>query len=131
MQIIPRIVEKIGSIGVIGSAIGCAGCFPALGALGASLGLGVLSSYEGVLINKLLPLFAVIALLANSYGWYKHRVNIRGVLSIVGPIAVLATLYPLWKYGWSTYLFYIGLIFMLVVSLLDVIYPAKSRCEIS
>lgn len=131
MQIIPRIAEKIGSIGVIGSAIGCAGCFPALGSLGASLGLGFLSAYEGILINKLLPIFAVMVLLANCYGWYRHRVNIRGVLSIIGPIAVLASLYPLWKYSWSTYLFYTGLIFMLVVSLLDVIYPAKPQCDLS
>ena len=131
MQIISKLIEKVGSIGAIVSAMGCAACFPALGALGASIGLGFLSSYEGVLINKLLPIFALIALLANGWGWFRHRVHYRGVLSISGPIAVLATLYPLWTYGWSTYLFYAGIIMMLIVSILDVKSPAKPQCAIT
>lgn len=28
---------------------------------------------EGLFISKLLPLFAVVALLANSLGWLSHR----------------------------------------------------------
>jgi len=56
------IFEKLGSLGTIVSAMGCAACFPALASLGASIGLGFLSAYEGVFINKLLPLFAIIVL---------------------------------------------------------------------
>lgn len=131
MQIISRLIEKVGSVGALVAAMGCAACFPALGALGASVGLGFLSSYEGVFINKLLPLFALVALIANFWGWLLHRVHYRGVLSVSGPVAVLATLYPLWKYGWSTYLFYAGIIMMLIVSILDVISPAKPQCAMS
>ena len=126
-----RIAEKVESFGAIASAMGCAACFPALGALGASLGLGFLSSFEGVLINKLLPIFATVALIANVWGWYQHRVHYRGVISILGPLAVLATLYPLWIYGWSRYLFCVGLLLMFVVSIVDLVKPAKSTCLIT
>lgn len=126
-----RITEKIGSFGAIASAMGCAACFPVLGALGASIGLGFLSSFEGILINKLLPIFAVIVLMANLWGWYQHKVHYRGLISILGPLAVLATLYPLWKYGWSTYLLYAGLLLMFVVSILDLVKPAKPSCSIA
>ncbi len=46
--------DKVGSVGSIISATCCAACFPALASLGASIGLGFLSAYEGVFINKLL-----------------------------------------------------------------------------
>jgi len=126
-----RLTDKIGSFGAITSAMGCAACFPALGTLATSIGLGFLSSFEGIFINKLLPIFAVVALVANLWGWYNHRAHLRGVISILGPLAVLATLYPLWKYGWSTYLFYAGLILMFVVSIIDLVKPAKPACSIT
>ena len=62
---VARAADKAGVIGAIVSAIGCAACFPALGSLGAALGLGFLSQYEGMFIRILLPLFALVALLAN------------------------------------------------------------------
>lgn len=121
-------LDKLGVGGVVIAALSCTACFPALGALAATLGLGFLSPLEGVAINTLLPLFAVTALLVNGYGWYRHRNFWRGLLSLLGPIAVLATLYPLWTYGWSTYLFYAALILMMVVSVTDLIRPAKKGC---
>jgi mercuric ion transport protein len=123
-------LDKLGAGGVIIAALSCAACFPALGALAATLGLGFLSQLEGIAINKLLPAFACLALLVNVYGWYQHRVHWRGLLSIAGPVAVLATLYPLWQYGWSTYLFYAALILMLAVSVADIIWPVKKECPI-
>jgi mercuric ion transport protein len=123
-------IDKLGVGGVIIAALSCAACFPALGALAATLGLGFLSQLEGLAINKLLPIFATIALAVNAYSWYQHRIHWRGVLSIVGPLAILATLYPLWQYGWSTYLFYSALVLMLTVSVADLIWPAKKVCPI-
>ena len=124
-------IDKIGVGGVIVAALSCAGCFPALGALAATLGLGFLSQLEGMAINTLLPLFASIALAVNVYGWYQHRKHWRGILSILGPVAILATLYPLWQYDWSTYLFYCALILMLLVSIGDLIWPARQACKIT
>ena len=127
---IVSVMEKLGVGGVILAALSCTACFPALGALAATLGLGFLSQLEGVMLNKLLPLFALSALLVNCYGWFQHRVHWRGIISVIGPSAILATLYPLWQYGWSTYLFYIALILMLTVSIMDVVWPAKPHCSI-
>jgi mercuric ion transport protein len=124
-------IEKVGVGGVIIAALSCAACFPALGALATTLGLGFLSQLEGVAINKLLPIFATIALAVNTYGWYQHRRHWRGVLSILGPLAILATLYPLWQYGWSTYIFYSALVLMLAMSIADLIRPANKMCLIS
>jgi mercuric ion transport protein len=118
-------LDKLGVSGVIIAALSCTACFPALGAIAATLGLGFLSQLEGVAINTLLPVFACIALTVNCYGWFKHRNHWRGMLSVLGPMAILATLYPLWQYGWSTYLFYAALILMLAVSVADVIWPVR------
>lgn len=121
---------NLGSAGVIISALGCAGCFPALGSLGAAIGLGFLSKYEGVFINTLLPIFVSVALISNVFNWFQHKVHYRGVISLLGPLAVLATIYPLWQYNWSTYLFYVGLLFMFVVSILDIVKPARTpQCQ--
>jgi mercuric ion transport protein len=123
-------LDKLGVGGVIIAALSCAACFPALGALAATLGLGFLSQLEGLAINTLLPLFAGIALVVNGYGWFQHRNHWRGAASLLGPVAILATLYPLWQYGWSTYLFYAALILMLAVSVTDLIWPANKVCSI-
>jgi len=85
-----RTADKAGVIGAIVTAMGCAACFPALASLGAAIGLGFLSQYEGVFIHYLLPLFAVIALLANVFGGLRHRQWLRMVLGMVGPVLVLA-----------------------------------------
>ncbi len=127
IEMFSTVVEKIGSVGVVVSAMGCAACFPALGALAGTLGLGFLAQFEGVFINKLLPAFAILVLIANTWGWLRHRVHIRGLISILGPVAVLATLYPLWSYGWSTTLFYVALATMFAVSIIDIVKPAKRR----
>jgi mercuric ion transport protein len=124
-------IDKIGVVGVVIAALSCASCFPALGALAATLGLGFLSQFEGLAINKLLPIFAILALTMNAYGWHQHRVHWRGLLSLLGPMAILATLYPLWQYDWSTYLFYAALVLMLSMSVADLIRPAKKACPIS
>lgn len=123
-------IDKLGVGGVVIAALSCTTCFPALGALAAAVGLGFLSQLEGVAINTLLPLFALIALVVNCYGWHKHRNKWRGLLSMLGPMAVLATLYPLWQYGWSTYLFYAALILMMLVSVADLIWPTNKECPI-
>lgn len=128
---INNILDKIGSGGVWLAALSCTACFPALGSLASALGLGFLSHFEGIAVNTLLPLFAALALLVNLYNWYQNRNLVRGILSVIGPIVVLLTLYPLWQYNWSTYLFYFGIISMVVMSVLDIVKPVKeSVCKV-
>jgi len=128
MQWISRFFDKTGALGTFLAALGCASCFPALGSLGAALGMGFLAQYEGIFINTLLPVFAAIALGANLIAFFSHKVWYRTLFGIAGPIMVLLTMYPLWRYNWSTYLLYAGLVLMLVVALWDIFSPPKKVC---
>ena len=130
MQIISRLVDKVGSVGALVSAMGCAACFPALASLGASIGLGFLSAYEGVFINMLLPVFAIIVLVSNLFAWVSHRDYIRLIWGLLGPSMVLATLYLFWTDNWSTYMFYMGLVLMIAVSIWDIVSPPIKTCAI-
>ena len=125
---ISSVFDKTGVLGAIVAAMGCASCFPALGALGAAMGLGFLAQFEGVFINKLLPLFAAIALLANVLAWFSHRRVLRLLAGVAGPSMVLATLYLFWTDDWSTYAFYAGLVLMFVVALWDILSPPRKVC---
>ena len=122
--------DKIGSLGSIVSAMGCGACFPAIAFVGATIGLGFLSRYEGVFINTLLPIFAVVALIANVLAASVHRRLIRMLFGIAGPAMVLATLYLFWTDNWSTYMFYVGLILMFAVSLWNLLSPARKACPL-
>jgi len=123
------VVQKVSYFGAIVSALGCASCFPLLGTLGAAIGLGFLGQYEGILINKLLPVFAGIALLSTIAAWLSHRKIIRLLAGLTGPSMILATLYLFWTDNWSTYMFYLGLVLMLVVALWDIVFPASRHCN--
>lgn len=123
------LTEKFGALGAIVSAMGCASCFPVLGALGATLGMGVFAQYEGLFITTLLPLFAVIALVAALISWWSHKRHLRGMLAISGPLMVLATLYLFWNASWSTYMFYAALLLMFSVAICDLISPAHRVCR--
>lgn len=125
---ISHLSDKTGSLGAIVSAMGCGMCFPAIASLGSALGLGFLANYEGLFVNTLLPLFAVIALLANLSSGIRNRRWLRLLLGSAGPLMVLATLYLFWSASWSTDMFYAGLIMMFAVSLWDLISPARRTC---
>lgn len=128
MGLITRIGDKAGALGTVVSAMGCAGCFPALGSLGVALGLGFLNRYEELVMTRVLPLSAVVVLLANGLGWFSHRQWHRSVLGMVGPAIVLAVLYPFFGYGWTEWLLYTGLAIMVAVSVWDLLSPAHRRC---
>ncbi len=122
-----RFFDRTGTLSAIVAAMGCASCFPALGALAVSLGLGFLAQFEAVFINTLLPIFAWLVVIANVISFLFHRRWIRLIAGVCGPALVLLTLYPLWRYGWSTYLFYAGLFAMLAVAVWDIVSPAVKR----
>nr|CAB65704.1 MerC protein [Xanthomonas campestris] len=128
MGLITRIADKTGVVGSVVSAMGCAVCFPAMASLGAAIGLGFLGQYEGLFITTLLPLFAVVALLANALGWFSHRQWQRSLLGITGPTIVLAALYLFFGRWWTAGLFYTGLALMLGEAIWDLLSPAHRRC---
>lgn len=126
---IASLFDKTGAIGALTAAMGCASCFPALGSLGAALGLGFLAHYESLFINTLLPVFAGIALAANVFAFFSHKIWYRTLAGITGPSMVLLTMYPLWTYDWSTYLLYAGIALMLIVSIWDIVSPPGKVCR--
>ncbi|WP_445766572.1 organomercurial transporter MerC [Rheinheimera sp.] len=129
MRFLSRFGDKVGSFGALVSAMGCAMCFPAIASLGAALGLGFLSQWEGLFVNTLLPLFAWLALVLNGLGWFSHKQWHRSVIGITGPVLLLLSLYPWFKYGWSSYVTYSALALMVAVSLWDIFSPANKRCD--
>lgn len=127
MEWITRAAEKAGAVGTVVAAASCPACFPALASLGAAMGLGFLSSYEGLMITTLLPLFAVIAMLAHALAWFRHRQWRRSAVGMIGPILVLAGLW-LFMGAWGNAVLYTGLAFMVGASIWDLVSPANKRC---
>ena len=124
-----HLFDKTSALGTLITAMGCASCFPALGSLAAALGVGFLAQFEGIFINTLLPVFAAIALTATIFSFISRKVWYRPLAGITGPSMVLVTLYPLWTYEWSTNLLYAGIALMMLVSIWDILSPAKSLCS--
>ncbi|VAW68754.1 Mercuric transport protein, MerC [hydrothermal vent metagenome] len=129
LNLLTRTGDKVGSVGAIISAMGCAMCFPAIASLGGAVGMGFLSQWEGAFINTLLPVFALLTLLLNALGYLSHLQMKRSIAGMIGPVLLLLSLYPWFQYGWSTYVTYSALALMVVVSIADLIYPANHRCN--
>lgn len=126
MSLITRLTDKAGLLGSVVSAAACATSFPAIASLGAAIGLGFLSPYEGLFIRFLLPAFAGIALLANALGGFSHRLWQRTALGVLGPLLVLVAVFVMRATGHRTgWLLYSGLVLMIVVSIRDLLSPAR------
>ena len=119
----------LSSIGAVVAAMGCSACFPLLASFGATIGLGFLAQYEGLFITKILPIFAGISLVSALFSWAAHRNHWRGILSIIGPVMLLALLFIFWTEYWRTNAFYVALAIMSVVSIWDLISPPHKVCR--
>jgi len=128
--LLARIGDKLGALGSLVSAAGCAICFPALASLGAAVGLGFLQQWEPLLLRTLLPLFAGLALAANLLGGFYHRRWHRAALGMLGPVLLLLSLYPWFDYSWSSTVTYGALALMVAVALWDLRFPPKRRCDV-
>lgn len=125
------VADKVGVIGSLVSTMSCAMCFPAAASLGAAIGLGFLAQWEPLFL-EILPVFAVIVLVANGLGWFSHRQWHRTVLGLVGPILVLIGRYAFTSgvLGHETArgVLYTGLVVMVVFAVWDMVSPANRRC---
>lgn len=138
MSTATRVADKAGVIGAIVGSFSCAMCFPAAASIGAAIGLGFLSHWEGLFVHTLIPIFALIALLANLAGWPSHRQWQRTLPGSVGPIMVLIGAFGLMGVFGLTRgflpasvargTFYAGMIVMIVVAVWDLMNPAHRRC---
>lgn len=123
MILLTRVADKTGVLGSIVSAMGCTLCFPALASISTAIGMGFLVQWESLFLHVLLPLFAVIALLANALGWFSHHQWQRSALGMIGPVLVL-----IGRYTFISPVLYVGLVFMLAVAIWDLASPAHRRC---
>lgn len=132
MSSIVRVIDRTGVIGAIVGSLSCAICFPAAASIGAAIGLGFLSQWEGIFVHWLIPLFAAIALLANVLGWFSHHQMRRTVLGSSGPvialIGVLGLTHHILGKDLARGIFYSGLVIMFLVSIWDMLNPAKRLC---
>ncbi|NOZ42208.1 MAG: MerC family mercury resistance protein, partial [Alphaproteobacteria bacterium] len=94
--------------------------FSTAASIGATIGLGFLYPWKGLFVNTLIPLFAVIVLLANGIGWFAHRSPVRGFIGIAGPVLVLLAVYTLSPHTTDrTAVLYTGLALMTAFGLWD------------
>lgn len=129
IELLKSVSEKSSTLGALVSLMGCSMCFPAIASLGGALGMGFLSQWEGLFINTLLPIFAVLALAINLFGYFLHKQVIRTLVGIIGPIILLLSIYPWFHYSWSTNATYAGIAIMLAASLWDILSPANKHCK--
>ena len=139
MSITTRVADKAGVIGTIVGSFGCAACFPAAASIGAAIGLGFLGQWEGLFVRILIPIFAIVALLANLAGWFSHRHWQRALTGSIGPVLALIGAFGLMGVFGMTHgflpanvargIFYAGLIVMILVAVWDLVRPANRRCR--
>lgn len=139
MSLTTRVADKAGVIGTIVGSFGCAACFPAIASIGAAIGLGFLGQWEGLLVRFVVPIFAIVALLANLTGWFSHRQWHRALAGAVGPVLALIGAFGLMGVFGMTpgFLaadlargtFYAGLIVMVLVAVWDLVSPSRRRCR--
>lgn len=123
------VAGSTGTIGAIVAAMSCSACFPALASLASALGLTFLSQFEGISIQYVLPLFALIGLIANVIGG-RGRGWIRMLFGIVGPLLVLAAALLMANYGMPTeWLLYPGLLIMVAIAVWDLKWRHFARSK--
>lgn len=131
-KLLTRFGEKVGTLGTVLAAMGCAACFPTAASIGAAMGLGFLSRWEPILVRFVLPLFAASTFLAAVLSWRYHHSKRHLLLGSLGPMLVLMG----W-FGFFTELFakeaardlvYGGLLVMVAVSIWSSFSPPDQRC---
>lgn len=116
--------DKVGLGGIVVAGAGCAACFPALAGLGAAVGLGFLNQWEPLLVGTFIPLIAVLVIVINAGGWFRHRQWHRSALGMAGPTLILIGALTM-----RESFFYPGLAVMLGISLWDLFSARNRRCE--
>jgi mercuric ion transport protein len=139
MSLTMRVADKTGVIGTVVASFGCAACFPAAASIGAAIGLGFLGQWEGLFVRLLIPVFAIVALLANLAGWFSHHQWQRALTGSIGPALALIGAFGLMGVFGMTHgflatnlargTFYAGVIIMILAALWDLIRPAGRRCQ--
>lgn len=117
----PQFLDKAGTVGAFLAAASCPACFPLLGIVGATLGLGFLRPYEGIMMYVFQGL-VFLSLIGNILSYLKHRRVIPLTIGILSPLVIFFAFYI----RFSNVLIYSGLAGLLVAIILN--YWADRRC---
>lgn len=118
------ILEKVGSIGTFITAAACPVCWPLFASIGATLGLGILAPYEGVLMTIVFPAFILISVVGTILSFINHRTYLPLLVSLLSAALVLYGFYG----GWHLTLMYIGIFGLLAGSVLG--FFANKKCKV-
>ena len=119
-------VEKLGSIGSLLAAAACPACFPLLAVVGATVGLGVLRPFEGV-VFLVFRVLVGIAFIGNILTYFNHRQILPLILGVLSPLLIFFTFYVYW----NTFVLYAGLFGLLITSVLNSVANRKCKtCQV-
>jgi mercuric ion transport protein len=123
LDAVTRLGDKFGFGAALVAGAGCSVCFPALAGVGATVGLGFLAPFEGVLVYVVIPTIAVLLALINVLGFFNNWQWYRVVLGLIGPVLIL-----IGAFAMSELVFYSGLAAVLGVSLWDMLSNRNKQC---
>ncbi|MDN3519090.1 MerC family mercury resistance protein [Aquisalimonas lutea] len=123
LDAVTRLGDRFGFGATLVAGAGCSVCFPALAGVGVALGLGFLSPLEGALVNAVIPAIAVLLVVINVLGYFKHRQWHRLALGLAGPVLILIGAITM-----SELFFYPGLAAVLGVSIWDMLSSRNKQC---
>ena len=103
-------VDKVGSFGVLVTALSCPACWPLFASVGSALGLGILLPYEPYLMNYAFPGFMGLTLVGAVLAYRFHKNIIPLIIGVLSPLLALYGFY----FGWIVLLMYIGIFGCLV-----------------
>ena len=120
-----KILDKFGAIGAILALIAsasCPACFPILGVIGATLGLGFLQPYEGIILY-VFQFFVLLSLIGNILAYVGHRKIYALVVGTVSPMLIFFAFYIKFDYR----IIYIGLFGLFISAILN--YIENRKCK--
>ena len=118
------ILEKVGSVGTFITAAACPVCWPLFASIGATLGLGVLAPFEGIMMTIVFPAFVIISIVGTILSFINHRTYLPLAVSLVSAALILYGFYG----GWNLILMYIGIFGLLAGSVLG--FFANKKCKV-
>jgi len=125
-----KFFDKFGPIGAVCSLIAaasCPACFPVLGVIGATLGLGFLSPYEGI-IMYVFQGFVLLSLIGNIIAYLEHKKIYALVIGVVSPLLIFYAFYI----NFSYVIIYAGLIGLFISAIVNFIESRKCiACKVN
>jgi len=120
------ILDKIGTLGALGSAFGMACCLPIFAAVGSAIGLSFLAEYEPQM-NYLMQAAALMAAAGTIWSYRRHKSVVPGIVSAAAAASIIYSINTDMNAG----LIYVGLIGLVIAAVSNALYIRKcGNCEI-